>query len=156
MNELIFDQTPKTPQIDLNHLTGDIIFCGKSIPENAAKIYEPVLNWVKEYIQEARPITNLRLNLEYYNTASTIWFTKIVKTLTHIKESDYVIIFHLYLSIEDFNEIDDYDDIKDAFLPVSNIDSSNIGIEIRLYGIKDNGDIIKEKLVFIESEQILS
>ena len=156
MNELILEQTPKTPQIDLNHLTGDLIFFGKSIPENAAKIYEPVLNWVKEYIQEARPITNLRLNLEYYNTASTIWFTKIVKTLIRIKECDYVIVLHLYMSIEDFNEIDDFDDIKDAFLPVSNIDSDNIGIEIRLYGIEDNGEIIKEKLVFIESEQILS
>ena len=99
MNELILEQTPKTPQIDLNHLTGDLIFFGKSIPENAAKIYEPVLNWVKEYIQEARPITNLRLNLEYYNTASTIWFTKIFKMLLRIKESDYVIILHLYLSI---------------------------------------------------------
>jgi hypothetical protein len=153
MNELSIDQTPKTPQIDLNHLTGDLIFYGKSIPENAAKIYEPVLNWIKGYIHEARPITNLRLNLEYYNTASTIWFTKIFKMLLRITESDYVIILHLYLSIEDFDEIDDFDDIKDTFLPISNIDPNGIGIEIKLYGIDNNRVVLKERLVFIESEQ---
>jgi len=156
MNELSIEQTPRTPQIDLNHLTGDLTFYGKSIPENAAKVYEPVLNWLKEYIQEARPITNLRLNLEYYNTASTIWFTKILKVLMLIKQPEYALILHLYLPIEDFEEIDDFDDIKDAFLPVSNIDPNGIGIEIRLYGIDDRGEIIKERLVFIECEQIIN
>jgi hypothetical protein len=45
---LILEQTPKTPQIDLNHLSGELIFSGKSIPENAAKVYEPLLNWVTD------------------------------------------------------------------------------------------------------------
>jgi hypothetical protein len=156
MNELYIDQTPKTPQIDLNHLTGDLIFYGKSIPENAAKVYEPVLKWVTEYIKEPRTITNLRLNLEYFNTASTIWFTKILKMLFNIKGSDHFLILHLYLSIEDFDEIDDFDDIKDAFLPLSNIDPRGIGIEIRLIGVDNNGETIKETLVFIESEQLVN
>ena len=47
---LIIEETPKTPQIELNPLTGDFIFSGRSIPENAAKVYEPILNWVTEYI----------------------------------------------------------------------------------------------------------
>ncbi len=156
MNELSLEQTPKTPQIDLNHLTGDLLLYGKSIPENAAKIYEPVLNWIEEYIKEARPVTNLRLNLEYFNTASTIWFTKILKALLRIKEADYVIILHLFLPVEDFDEIDDFDDIKDAFIPISNIDPGGVGIEIRLYGIDDDGKILKETLVFIESELIVN
>jgi hypothetical protein len=75
------EQTPKTPQIDLNQLSGELILSGRSIPENAAKIYEPVLNWVKEYILNARPITNLRLNLEYFNTASMMWLSRIMAVL---------------------------------------------------------------------------
>jgi hypothetical protein len=155
MDEISFEQTAKTPQIDFNHLSGDLLLYGRSIPENAAKIYEPVFNWVNEYILEPRPITNLRLNLEYYNTASTIWFTKILKTLLKIKEADYVIILHLYLPVEDFDEIDDFDDIKDAFVPIANIDPSGVGIEIRLYATDDHGKIVKETLVFIESEQVV-
>ena len=74
MNELqslILENTPKTPQIDLNKFTGDLILSGRSIPENAAKLYEPVLTWVNEYINDPRPTTNLRINLEYYNSASS-------------------------------------------------------------------------------------
>jgi hypothetical protein len=48
---LVIEGTPKTPQIELDPFTGDFIFSGKSIPENAAKVYEPVLKWVSEYIQ---------------------------------------------------------------------------------------------------------
>jgi len=155
MKELVIEQTPKTPQISMNHLTGDIIFTGKSIPENAAKVYETVLNWVNEYIHDARPITNLRLNLEYFNTASSIWFTKILKALIRIKEPDYILIVHLYLPVEDYDEIDDYDDIKDAFIPIASIDPSGIGIEITLYGLDDNNVIVRETLVFIESEQFI-
>jgi hypothetical protein len=148
------EQTPKTPLIDLNQLTGDLIFSGKSIPENAAKLYVPVLNWVKEYIPKARPTTNLRLDLEYFNTASAIWLTKIIKVLVGINEPDYVLIIHLYLSIEDFNEINEFDDIKDAFIPIAGIDHGDLNsIVIKLHGMDDNGVIIKETLVYIEQKQ---
>ncbi len=151
MTNLIIDQTPKTPQIDLNHLTGDLIFSGKSIPENAAKVYEPVINWATEYTLKAKPITNLRLSLEYYNTASSIWLTKLLKVLLGINSPDYTLIIHLYIPVEDYDAIGDFDDIKDAFMPISNIDSSTIlSIGIKLHGTDDKGEIIKETLVFVE------
>ena len=154
MKELIFEQTPKTPQIDLNQVTGDLLFYGRSIPENATKLYEPVLNWVAEYILQANPTTNLRLDLEYFNTASAIWLAKIIKVLIGINEPDYVLIIHLYLSIEDFNEINEFDDIKDVFTPIAGIDHCDINsIGIKLYGMDDNGVIIKETLVYIEQKQ---
>ena len=154
LQNLIIEQTAKTPQIELNKLTGDLILSGKSIPENAAKVYEPLLNWVTEYIQKARPTTNLRLDLEYFNTASAIWLAKIIKVLIGINEPDYVLIIHLYLSIEDFNEINEFDDIKDVFTPIADIDHGDINsIGIKLYGMDDNGVIIKETLVYIEQKQ---
>jgi hypothetical protein len=153
MKELLIEQTPKTPQIDLNQLTGDLIFSGRSIPENAAKVYEPVLNWATEYILRACPTTNLRLNMEYYNTASLIWLTKILKVLIQINNPDYALIIHLYLPVEDYDEMNDFDDIKDSFLPISYIDQIAIlSIGIKLYGLDDKGAIIKETLVFIENE----
>jgi hypothetical protein len=153
MKELLIEQTLKTPLIDLNQLTGDLVFSGKSIPENAAKLYEPVVNWATEYILNANPITNLRLKLEYYNSASSIWLTKLLKVLIRISQPDYTLIIHLYLPLEDYDEIDDFDDIKDTFMPISNIDNSTIlSVGIKLYGVDDNGGIIKETLVFIEPD----
>ena len=153
MNEfqnLLIEQTAKTPQIDLNQLTGELIFFGKSIPENAAKVYEPVLEWMKEYILHARPTTNLRLNLEYFNTASSLWLAKILKVLIRINEPDYVLIIHLYLPVEEFEEMKEFEDIKDAFVPITDIFHGAIpSIGIRLYGTDDKGEIIKDTLVFI-------
>ena len=51
MKNLFIEPTAKTPQIDLNHPTGELILSGRSIPENAAIIYEDILKWVTEYIK---------------------------------------------------------------------------------------------------------
>ena len=151
MNELIIEQTPKTPQIDLNQLTGDLLFYGKSIPENATKLYEPVLNWVAEYILKASPTTNLRLDLEYFNTASSIYLAKMLKVLTRIKVPEYVLIIHLYFPVEEFNELNEFEDIYDAFSPITDIFHDAItSIGIKLYAKDDKGEIIKTRLVFIE------
>jgi SiaC family regulatory phosphoprotein len=147
---LIIEQTPKTPQIDLDLLTGDLIFSGRSIPENAAKVYEPVLNWVTEYILKARPTTDLRLKLEYFNTASILWLAKIFKVLIRINKPDYVLIVHLYLPVDELDEMSDFEDIIDAFGPIEDIVRDAIfSIGIKLHGIDDKGEIIKETLVFI-------
>ena len=94
ISELVIEESQKTPHIDLNPVTGDLIITGKSIPENAAKVYEPVLNWILEYILNPRPTTNIRFNLEYFNTASSIWFAKILKALVKINEPDYILFIH--------------------------------------------------------------
>jgi hypothetical protein len=151
---LFIEQTPKTPQIDLNQFTGNLIFSGKSIPENAAKVYEPVLNWVTQYVLKARPITNVRLDLEYFNTTSTIWLLKILKVLIRINEPDYVLILHFYLPIDEYDEMNDFDDIKDAFSPIEDILHGAIpSIGIKVYWTDDKGVIVKDVLVFLDQEQ---
>lgn len=145
----IIEQTPKTPQIELNKLTGDLIFSGRSIPENAAKLYEPVLNWVSEYIMSPKPTTNIRINLEYYNSASSIWLAKIFKALTQISNPDYVLIIHLFLQIDDYDEMDEFDDIKDIFFPIGDIfHNAVVSIGLKLYGIDEKGETVKNTSVF--------
>jgi len=147
---LIIEQTSKTPLIDFNHLSGELILSGRSIPENAAKLYEPVFNWVKDYILKARRVTNIRLNLEYFNTASSIWISKILKSLTKINDPDYVLNVHLYLPLEEYDEMNELDDIKDAFSPIMDIFQDAIpSIGIKLYGTNDKFEVIKDAMVFI-------
>jgi hypothetical protein len=150
LQNLIIEGTSKTPQIDLNQLTGDLIISGKSIPENAAKVYEPVLNWVTEYILTARPTTNFRLNVVYFNTASSLWLAKIIKVLIRIKEPDYVLIVHLYFPLEEFDEMKELEDIKEAFAPISDIFTGAVpSVGLKIYGTSDDGEVIKDTLVFI-------
>jgi SiaC family regulatory phosphoprotein len=147
---LILEETPKTPHVELNPLTGDFIFSGRSIPENAAKIYEPILNWVSEYILRARPTTNLRLNMDYFNTSSSLWLAKILKVLVRINEPDYILIIHLYLPLEEFDDMREFEDIKDVFFPIADIFQFAIpSIGIKLYGTNEEEVVVKDKMVYI-------
>jgi hypothetical protein len=146
---ILREPTGKTPQVDFNHLTGELIIAGRSIPENATNLYEPLLEWINQYINNSKPTTNLRLNLEYFNTASSIWLAKIVKSLSKIGNPDHVLFIHLYFNIEEFDNME-VEDIKDVLGPVVDIvNSSAISIGIKIYGTDDNGAIIKESMVLI-------
>lgn len=149
IKKLYIEATVKTPVIDLDHLSGELIISGKSIPENAALIYDVVLKWVSKYVKSPRPTTNLRLNLEYFNTASALWLAKIVSTLTSIDNNECTLIIHVYFSIEDFNSMEE-DDLKDELHPIIHmIGNPTLNVAIKVYATDDNGEILKELMVLI-------
>jgi hypothetical protein len=147
LKNMFVEQTEKTPLVDLNYLSGELILSGKSIPINAPRIFEPILDWVNEYVRNPKQTTNLRLNLEYFNTASSIWLAKIVKALAGINKPECVLILHIYFPIEDF---DDIDDIKDDLSPVIDvISSATVSVGLKIYGTDEAGKILKESMIFI-------
>jgi hypothetical protein len=149
LKNLYIEPTAKTPQIDLNCVNGELILSGRSIPENAAELYGSILSWIHEYIENPRHITNLRLNLEYFNTSSSIWLAKIVKSLSTIKNSDYTVMIHLYFNIDEYNNMDS-EDIRDALSPIIDIIGAPlISIGIKIYGTDPGGQILKESMVLI-------
>lgn len=149
LKSLFVEAGVKTPQIDLNHLTGELIFSGKSIPENAAGLYENVYKWILEYIKKPRHSTNLRLNLEYFNTSSSIWLAKIVKALCSIKVSEYTLFIHLYFDIEEYDSME-VEDLKDALSPIIDmIGTPSLSLVIKIYGTDEKGEVLKESMVLI-------
>src|SRR5512138_1992105 len=144
---IFIDPTDKTPQIDFNVLTGELIVSGKSIPENATAIFEPVYNWVTSYIKYPRQTTNLRLNLEYFNTASSIWLTRIVECLSKIEVPESVLLVHLYFNIEEFDnmEVDDLENILSQVVDIMNPFTISVGVKI--YGTDEKGRALKESMV---------
>jgi hypothetical protein len=149
LKNILIEPSLKTPQVDFNQFTGELIISGKSIPENASEVYLPLFDWINEYIQVARPTTNLRLNLEYFNTASSIWLAKIVKSLSRIEKPEAILLIHLYFGIEEFANME-IEDIKDTMSHVVDIiANSTISIGIKIYGTNEKGAIIKETMVLI-------
>lgn len=150
IKSLRIEETPKTPKIELNPLTGDFIFSGRSIPENAAKVYEPIVIWMNDYIHNAQPTTNIRLNLEYFNTSSSLWLGKILKVLVGISNPDYILIIHLYLPVDEFDDMKEFEDIKDVFFPIADIFQFAIpSICLKLYGTNEEEEVVKDKMVYI-------
>jgi hypothetical protein len=149
INHIFTEGTSKTPQVDFNHHSGDLILSGRSIPENAAKIYEPLLLWINDYIKSPRKLTNLRLHLDYFNSASTIWIAKLIKALGKIEEEDCVLYIHIYFDIEDFTDMDEEDVKYTIGSLIDNIGDVKISIGIKLYGLDINGNVIKESTILI-------
>jgi len=153
MNELkniLIEQTHKTPLFDLNNFSGELIISGKSIPENAISTYQPVLSWIKEYILQPKPITNLRLKMEYFNTSSLIWISKILTTLTKISNPDYLLLVHLYIPLEEYDDMKGTEDIQDTFSPITNIlQNSNICVGLKLYATNEKSEIVRDALVLM-------
>ena len=63
------DQTKNSPEIILDP-GGIIRIKGRSILENATDFYQPVLEWVAEYVREPAQLTCIDINLEYFNSAT--------------------------------------------------------------------------------------
>jgi hypothetical protein len=148
INNYFSEPTDKTPMIDFNQMSGDLILSGRSIPENAAKIYEPLLAWTNDYVKNSCVITNLRLNLEYFNTATSIWISKIVKALCGIENPERILFIHVYFNIEDFESIED---VKDDIIQFTNvlITNESLSVGYKIYGTDEDGKILKESMVFI-------
>ena len=149
LTRLFIEGTSRAPQIDFDNLSGELTLSGRSIPENAAKIYEPLLDWVHKYLNAPCNTTNLRLNLVYFNTVSTIWIAKLIKVLSSISGSDYVLFIHLYLDIEDKESFQE-DEVRDIIGSLTdNIANPAISIGVKIHSIDETGKIVKESLVFI-------
>ena len=149
LKSIFIEPTIKSPQIDFNPVTGELILSGRSIPENAADLYENILTWVLEYSKNPKRTTNLRFNLEYFNTSSAIWLAKIIKALCSIKDSEYILMIHLYFNIEEFDSMET-EDLKDALSPILDmIGTPTVSLGIKIYGSDNKGEILKESMVLI-------
>lgn len=146
--DLIIGKTPKTPQIELKYSSGELSLTGRSLPENATRIYEPVLNWVNNYVIQPQPVTNLRLNVEYFNTSSSLWISKIIKALTRINNPDYRLIVHIYIPLEEYDDMKLSADVRDSCNPITDILQDSIPeVSLKLYATDDTSRVIRDALV---------
>jgi len=112
MNILQVNPTHSTPGVLLNADEGIIELSGKSIPENAMIIYNPILDWVEEYSANPKDKTTLNFKLEYFNTSSSKYILQILKSLKNIKKLGNQIEINWYFDDEDIKELaQDYQEL---------------------------------------------
>ncbi|MBN2757423.1 MAG: DUF1987 domain-containing protein [Bacteroidales bacterium] len=113
MNALIIDSTKETPQIHFDPKNNIFEISNRSLPEDADEFYIPVIKWLQNYSQKPNSITNLTFKLEYFNTASARYITKIINILDGMSLKNTVNIYWYYREIdedmqsmgEEYNEI---------------------------------------------------
>lgn len=60
---------------------------GKSLPENSKEFYDPILEWISEYVKQPNKETDFVCKIDYFNSSSARKFFEIFKELEKIKDS---------------------------------------------------------------------
>ena len=77
--------TDRTPHTVLNQPKGEIIFRGHSLPEDTGAFYNPIKEWMKNYIDNAPETTHLSFDLEYFNSSSFKLLLEIINVISRLK-----------------------------------------------------------------------
>lgn len=114
MDTISIEGTPKTPTVNFNAETGVVEIKGRSIPENSIEFYKPLVDWLEEYLADPATLTNVNIQLEYFNTSSSKCILDVFKKLEAIYKSgnEVVINWHYEEDDEDMLEAgEDYQSI---------------------------------------------
>lgn len=94
MEILLLEGTEDTPKILFDKGNGIFEISGRSLPEDSAEFYQPVLDWINEYSTDPNPATDFVFKLEYFNTASSKLILDILSALEDIEGVTIFWYFH--------------------------------------------------------------
>ena len=95
--EIVIESTPKTPAIKFDAKSGKLEIKGRSIPENSVEFYKPLVESLDKYATSPSSPTQVDIQLEYFNTASSKCILDVLKRLETIhRQGNQVIINWFY------------------------------------------------------------
>ncbi|NJM14240.1 MAG: DUF1987 domain-containing protein [Bacteroidales bacterium] len=87
MNVIKIKGTEDTPTITLDPEKEVFEISGRSLPEDVAQFYDPILAWLDEYAEAPNAATNFAFKLTYFNTASSKLLLDILLKLEELSEA---------------------------------------------------------------------
>ena len=97
MENLILEDTKYTPYIKLDVDNGTVSMIGKSYPENTFEFYQPVMDWIEEYLaNNAKDKTIINMEIIYFNSSSSKLFFDFFDILDEAKEKHNIEINWIY------------------------------------------------------------
>ena len=86
--------TEDTPSVVLDKDNNLLEMSGRSLPEDAAEFYRPVLEWLDDYAASPNSETKFHMKLEYFNTASSKLLLDILTKLEDIDNAKVLWYYH--------------------------------------------------------------
>jgi hypothetical protein len=114
MENILIEATSRTPYVNFDCNKCVLEIKGRAIPENALGFFQPLIyDWLDEYLKTLPNETVVNINLEYFNTSSSLWISKLFKKLTVLLSNDKKLTINWYYMDEDgFEEGKDYEEIS--------------------------------------------
>lgn len=114
MEPIFIEGTPKTPTVNFDSQSGILEIKGRSIPENSIEFYKPLVEWLEEYGKNPKDLTQVKIQLEYFNTSSSKSILDVFKKLEAIHKGNHEIIVNWYYEEDDEDMLEageDYESI---------------------------------------------
>jgi hypothetical protein len=109
--------TDDTPTVTLDAASNTFEISGRSLPEDVAAFYNPIVGWIEKYNQSPNPKTVFSFKLVYFNTASSKMLLDILMKLEELHNAgkEVVVKWHYAGDDEDMKEAgEEYADIVDV------------------------------------------
>lgn len=109
--------TDDTPGVILDAENEIFEISGRSLPEDVAAFYAPILEWLEDYAEDPNDSTVFNFKLTYFNTASSKMILDVLLQLEEMVEEghDVKIIWHYPDDDEDMEEAgEEYEDIVEV------------------------------------------
>ncbi len=106
-----------TPNVILDKENGIFEISGRSLPEDVAAFYEPILDWLESYAEDPLAKTVFNFKLEYFNTASSKLLLDVLLKLEDMYDDgkDILVRWHFPDDDEDMEEAgEEYADIVEV------------------------------------------
>ncbi len=92
MKDLIIKETEKTPSVALS-ANGVLKIEGRSIPEDAASFFKPLLDWTREFTASE---IRVDIKLEYFNTSSSKFILEMLRLLENNPNNSNILVNWFY------------------------------------------------------------
>ena len=106
MEKISIRGTNKTPIVDFNSEQGVLEIKGRSNPENSKIFYNPLIEWVDDYVCHPREKTTMVVKLEHFNTISSKSLLDLFKRLKTIMASEKKLVVDWYYEKDDEDLLD--------------------------------------------------
>jgi len=101
LEKIIHEGGPKTPTVKVNGVNGEVEISGRSNPENSSEFYQPLIDWLDDYVVNPAPVTTLTLNLEHFNTSSSKCILDLLKRFKRLDENSKEFVIKWYYEDDD-------------------------------------------------------
>lgn len=101
MEIINLEGTEDTPRVLFDPSKNIFEVSGRSLPEDCAQFYGPLLKWLDGYVAAPNPNTIFEVKLEYFNTASSKMILDVLSKMETLKEAGKQVTIHWYSHDDD-------------------------------------------------------
>ena len=105
--KLSIEATEKTPKVEFNNVSNELLLEGICIPELTHEFFKPVINFIRQAEENSLAQFTLTVKLHFFNTGSARYILELMKTVQKLKQKGVDVKFKWF-----FNEDDE--DIEEA------------------------------------------